>query len=215
MSINDAIENINGKMIGFYNVSDHFGYLKRLNRNGVGIEIGTGDNPEFCRHLIDNYGMICYGVDPTKKHSLALEELSKKLPGFHFLYYAVGSKNEQTQFYESQVNVSGSLNPNHTNVINDPIVTYNVEVITLDRLLNIIGDKPISIIKMDIEGAEYDLLNHLDQKIADRIDQLLVEFHYGIVKDYSWQDTKMIIKRMHHLGYKHYLHNNRRDCLFY
>jgi hypothetical protein len=132
----------------------------------------------------------------------------------HFLTLALGPRNESRIFYESQLNVSGSLLKEHRNIYNDPIKTYEVQVVTLNKLLQNCGNAPVAIMKIDIEGEEYELIKSILRDDLQKIRQLIVEFHHDIVKTYSMADTFKAIKTIEDLGMKSILYN-RRDCLFY
>jgi len=58
----------------------------------------------------------------------------------------------------------------------------------------------IDLLKMDVEGSEYDVLeNMLDEKIFPK--QILVEFHHRFVK-IGIGKTKRIISKLNSTGYK-------------
>jgi FkbM family methyltransferase len=188
-------------------------YEKHLN-SGISIDVGVGDDPDFTTALINNYDIKAFIVDPTKRHADKLEKFSETHPSTHFLKYALGSKSEEKQFFESESNVSGSLRGDHKNVLNDPLVTYNVQVITLDKLLEECGNKSVAIMKIDIEGEEYDLIKSLKKEDLTQIKQLIVEFHHNTVRSYTIKDTLAAVKVLENFGMKAIIYNGT-DCLFY
>ena len=68
--------------------------------------------------------------------------------------------------------------------------------------------------KIDIEGYEYALIDHLDEENLKAISQLIIEFHHGTVKKYAFEDTLRAIEKIKSFGMKSILYNGR-DCLFY
>jgi len=55
--------------------------------------------------------------------------------------------------------------------------SYDVDAITLEDAINLTGHQNIDLVKIDIEGAEFEIIENLQQEIADRIDSFLIEFH--------------------------------------
>ena len=183
--------------------------------NIVTATVGVGEYPDFTNFLIKNYSMKCYVIDPTLRHRPSLEKFAKENSGVSFLPFALGSKTESRTFYESQTNVSGSLQNEHVNVQNDPIKTYEVQVVTMRDLLTRIGNHQISLMKIDIEGEEYDFIKSLSKEDLEQVDQIILEFHHGrALKKYTISDTRRAIKTVESFGMKSILFNGR-DCLFY
>ena len=132
----------------------------------------------------------------------------------HFLPLALGAKNEVTTFYESQSYESGSLKKDHKNVLSDQVTKYDVQVVTLDTLIQKCGGKSVSIMKIDIEGEEYVLIDSLSKETLKQINQLIIEFHHDIIQNCSIVETKKAIKTIEKLGMKSVFYNGC-DCLFY
>jgi hypothetical protein len=87
-------------------------------------------------------------------------------------------------------------------------------MVTIDALLNRIGKSTIAIIKIDIEGAEFELISSLSANSLNQVDQLIVEFHHGTVPGYARRDTRAGIKKLEGMGFMSIVYNGR-DCLFY
>ena len=63
-----------------------------------------------------------------------------------------------------------------------------------------LGHKKVDILKMDIEGSEYDVIDSiLDSDV--RIDQILIEFHERFFDD-GFNKTMDLIKKIEKKGYK-------------
>ena len=52
-----------------------------------------------------------------------------------------------------------------------------IETITLDDFIEKNNIKKIDLFKIDVEGAEYEILNKMDNKIWNIIDKMIIEFH--------------------------------------
>ena len=81
-------------------------------------------------------------------------------------------------------------------------------------MLDMVGRLEIALIKIDIEGAEFELFESLDLDVLSRVRQLLVEFHHDIVSGVTWSDTQAVVNRIKSSGMKARIYNGR-DCLFY
>jgi FkbM family methyltransferase len=207
-------KSLQAKMIGVKQIPPNYAFLERFHPSDAAIDVGIGNDPDFSKYLINTYNMECFGVDPTHKHIDALRQLESEMPKFHFLSYALGPENGKIKFFESHINVSGSMLERHRNVLNDPTICYDVDMITTEELLSKISKDNIAIMKIDLEGAEYRVVERLEASTLKRIDQLLIEFHHDIVEDYTWHDTKMAIRTIEDIGMKSFVYNGR-DCLFY
>ena len=81
---------------------------------------------------------------------------------------------------------------------------YLAETISLQDIFEKFDD--ISLIKMDIEGSEYDVMNSL-VSIPESVRQLCIEFHH-FCTDYEVGDTHQIIGLLKKFGFnKHYKNN--------
>lgn len=184
-------------------------FIKKLSANSIVVDVGTGPDADFSQALIDLYGLKSFGFDPTIKHHKSLDILEKKNNGrFKYYKYALASKKEIKLFFESEQNISGSFLSDHTNVKNDIIKQYRVECITVNDIFDIIGVKNIDLLKIDLEGEEYSVLNSINKTTLDRIGQLIVEFHHNSVEHSNFNDTIMIVKKLENYGYKYFT----RDC---
>ena len=81
----------------------------------------------------------------------------------------------------------------------EKIEKVTVPVYKFDTIISKIGTKKIDILKLDIEGAEYDVLTDvLNSKI--KIDQICIEFHHHF-KGISIEKTISAIKWFRSKGY--------------
>jgi FkbM family methyltransferase len=202
------------RLYGLQFIPPNLAFLTKPLAKGIAVDVGVGEYPDFTDYLIKNFRIETYIIDPTLKHMEKLQTYENTHPLAHYIPEALGSKNETVTFYESIRNESGSLRNDHVNVKNDPIRSYEVQVVTLEDLRAQCNNRPIAIMKIDIEGVEYDLLNSLTRESLVGISQLLVEFHHGTIASYSLSDTKNAIKKLESFGMKS-IQFNGRDCLFY
>ncbi|MEL6142384.1 MAG: FkbM family methyltransferase, partial [Bacteroidota bacterium] len=82
-----------------------------------------------------------------------------------------------------------------------------VELQTLASLMSIYKHQSIDLLKMDIEGAEYEVIPEIltsDIKVS----QILVEFHHRMVEG-GRQKTKKIVRLLRQHGYQPFAWSNR------
>ena len=71
-------------------------------------------------------------------------------------------------------------------------------------IVEMLGHHEIDILKMDIEGAEYEVIDDLLDEPIDRIQQILIEFHHWIYPSISLKATSNAISKLENEGYKLY-----------
>ena len=195
------IKKLTGQGIRF--VRPNYIFYDRFDGNSVMIDVGCGYEAELAMHLVKHYGIRSFGLDPTRKHAPALKLLEKASQGkFTHIGKAVARTKGRLVFHESEQNESGSLLEDHTNVANDTIQSYEVDTVTLKELPAITGTTQVDFLKLDLEGAEYDLLSDLDREDLIGIKQLFVEFHHHCISRYSPRDTLSIVKNLESIGLK-------------
>ncbi len=137
---------------------------------------GVGKDISFDLELIEQYDFMVHAFDPTP---MSKEWLTKQsLPtAFHYHAYGLAGYDGLAEF---------SLPANHSvsfTMLSDPEKGDAVsgEVFKLSTIRQKLGHQRINLCKMDIEGAEYDVIADI---IAERdyIDQLLIEFHHRMIK---------------------------------
>lgn len=79
-------------------------------------------------------------------------------------------------------------------------VSYDISNITLSEIVSLFNIERIDLMKIDIEGAEYSLLENMPDEILDITDQITVEFHDFIDPEYK-ERTQEIVNKMKNSGY--------------
>lgn len=201
-------------VIGIKFFAPNYLYFDNFNESSVIIDVGCGYEAELSRHLIEKHNLSAFGVDPTIKHAQSLQELEKSSGGkFHHLAIAVTMKNGFVTFYESKQNESGSILEEHNNMQNDEIKTYNVESLSLQGLVQRIRQTPIDFIKLDIEGAEYELLAEIKDEEINLFKQIFIEFHFRCT-NHSVHETKLLVHKICDKGFKMFT-LDQENYLFY
>ena len=197
------ISELRGKGIAF--AAPDFLYFPRMNANSRIIDVGCSYEADFSKLMIQKFGAKAFAVDPTQKHSGALRQLEQDHAGkFVYLPFAVCDRDGTLTFNESKTNQSGSVMSDHVNVMSDEVVRYDVKAVSLGSLLQHVGGGEIDILKLDTEGAEYDLLDDVKREDLRPFKQLFIEFHHHAVAKYSDADTQRIVDRINGFGFRSY-----------
>ena len=157
------------------------------------ISAGAGEDLSFDKELITIKNCVIIGIDPTLK---AINYVRKQqLKGYTLLEKALWSDDKEVKLFlnGNPDHVSESILPDHHSTTED----YHVcESVTIPQLVKTYSN--ISLLKMDIEGAEYNVLDSLTEL---NIPQVCIEFHH-FCSDKTEEDTMQAISKMKILGYK-------------
>jgi FkbM family methyltransferase len=189
-------------------------YFDTFTEASVVADVGCGYEAEFSRHMLDQHGLRAVGVDPTRKHAPFLRELEGSSQGrFRHLPVAVSRENGVLTFHESRQNESGSLLATHTNVQRDDTNDYEVESVSLPELTRRLGGGSVDFLKLDLEGAEYDLFERVSEEDLRPFGQIFLEFHHHCT-DHTVAETKEVVDRISRNGFKVFT-LDRHNYLFY
>lgn len=154
-----------------------------LNSTSVVYCVGCGENISFDLDLISTFGCTVYGLDPTPRAVEFVRAAASREPRYRFESLGLWDEAKTLRFYAPRdpTHVSHSvLNLQQTSTF------IELPVERLSRVMARHGHDRVALLKLDIEGAEYKVLQSvLDDGIAVSI--LCVEydeFHHPIDADY-------------------------------
>jgi FkbM family methyltransferase len=157
---------------------------------------GIGENISFDVDLIRRYGVTVHAFDPTPRVISWLK--SQNVPREFVVHeYGISDQDGIAQLYPPE----DPLHVSHTILqrgkAGSPV---EVPVYTLKTIARMLGHSSIDLLKMDIEGMEYRVLeNVLTSGIPVR--QVLVEFHHRW-PEIGVHQTRNIVVRLKNHGYK-------------
>lgn len=186
---------------GFYVNKDH------LNDNSIVYSFGIGEDISFDLQLIHRFNCKVFGFDPTPK---AIDFVnSQQLPSlFFFNSYGIGKQTGMVKFYlPKNINhVSGSVVA--LSSLND-LVPIDVHLKKFSDIK--LNHKVIDVLKIDIEGAEYDVIpSILESDII--IKQILVEFHHRMF-DNGAKLTRASIALLNNHGFELFAYSDTMEEL--
>ena len=170
---------------------------KGLHTGSVVYSFGVGEDVSFDLALIKRFGSTVHAFDPTPR-SIAWVNAQLLPEQFVMHGYGIADKNGTLRF-------SPPTNPTHIShtLLERPETAgaaIEVQVKRLGTIMAELGHQRLDVLKMDVEGAEYDVLaDVLAQSIE--IDQILVEFHHQF-KNVGAQKTRDAVTRLNNAGYR-------------
>ena len=188
----DIIHNWYGNNYGGFYVHPNI-----INNHSIVYSIGIGEDISFDKAIINAHGCKVFGYDPTPK-SIALIEVQSLPYEFIFSPFGLHTKSEEVTFYlplnEDHVSGSAVVQSN----INQKSAVW-VKMLTLSDMAKRNGHERIDLLKMDIEGSEYEVLDSiLSSEVF--IGQVCIEFHDRFYKGQGLK-SKEAIDKLKKAGY--------------
>lgn len=180
--------------------SDYGGYYldcSILERDAIIYSLGVGEDISFDLGLIKHYGVSIHAFDPTPKVKTWLS--SQTLPAqFHFYDVGIAHFDGEAVFYlPTQQRFVSHSTVRARQFSKDSI---RVPMMRLSTAMQRLGHNRIDVLKMDIEGEEYSVLEDL---VRERISvrQLLIEFHHRF-SNVGTGRTREALARLEGYGFK-------------
>lgn len=167
-----------------------------IHSHSVIYSFGIGEDASFDLALIARFGVSIHAFDPTPQ-SISWIKAQGPVPNFFFHPFAVGGLDGVASFFppRNPRHVSHSMHLNKAS----SSAAFNAPVKRLKTIMNQLGHSNIDVLKMDIEGSEYEVLNDMIHSgIYPK--QLLVEFHHRF-PEIGIQMTKRAVKQIRGFGY--------------
>ncbi|MBU3665340.1 MAG: FkbM family methyltransferase [Chthoniobacterales bacterium] len=167
-----------------------------LDKNSVVYSFGIGTDASFDLALIARYGLAVHAFDPTPQ-SIAWVKHSRLPEAFILHEYGLAARDGGVAFRppENPTHVSHRLMTEEEYEPRD----VRLPVKKLTTIMRELGHERIDLLKMDIEGAEYDVIEDL-AKSSIRPKQILVEFHHRF-PGISVATTRKSINTLRSMGY--------------
>jgi FkbM family methyltransferase len=174
---------------------------RNLSHDSIVYSLGVGDDIDFDLAIIEKYAAEIFAFDPTP-NSVNLLDRNTLPDKFHFHPWAVTAHDGILEFYPRLKKDGSKSDVMFTMIATDETRDDVIEVpaFSLSSIVRNLGHDRIDLLKMDIEGAEYEVLEGL---LASPVQptQLLVEFHHRFVED-GLERTYTVIERLRAAGYR-------------
>jgi FkbM family methyltransferase len=167
-------------------------------RGAVVYSFGIGEDISFDLGAIERFGCLVHGFDPTPR-SLAWVRRQTLPEQFAFHPIGIAAEDGEAEFFAPAIDghVSFSASPSSP-AVGKPI---KAPVMRLETILSRFNHRAPAILKMDIEGFEYGVI---DDILAGslRPSQLLVEFHHGMYDGIGKEKTIAAVDALRNAGYR-------------
>lgn len=178
----------------------------RLSADSVVYSVGVGRDITFDLAVIKRFGCTVHAFDPTVESARFVND-SVLPPTFHFHQTALGAQDGLSGFQTlkaSPTYLAGTL------VANDSPRSKPVPVRRVGSVMQELGHDRISLLKLDIEGGEYEVIEDLLAS-ALSVEQLAIEFHPHIANlthhghmlgRHGWRRTEQAVQALASAGYR-------------
>lgn len=175
-------------------------YEYPLNQDSVVIDVG-GYEGDFASELFSRYLSTIFVFEPVKKY---VNHLNERFAGNHSIKvipYGLGAKNESIK-----INVMDEASSyNRTESIHKKGVEEDILIMDVVDFFNTYAIGKVDLIKINIEGGEYDLLDKMiDYGYIKKCKNLQIQFH-DFYPDFQkrYDRIKQELSKTHHLTYNY------------
>jgi FkbM family methyltransferase len=159
--------------------------------------VGVGEDISFDLGLISRFGCTVHAMDPTPRSIQYVRE-QKPPEQFRMHEWGLAARDGQVTFYPPE-------NPRHVSHTflarkETEHLAITVQVLSLGTIMNRLGHIKLDLLKIDIEGAEYEVIDDIVARNYP-ITQLLIEFHHRFPQVGN-SKTVEAIRKLNDAGYK-------------
>lgn len=205
VSNKSTIEPVNNKGTKWYGGNDYGGFAiddKFMTPSVIVYSFGIGEDLSFDKDMIEKFGCHIYAYDPTPR---AIQYVNNNNIGINFHFTPIGLSThdgfETWYMPRNKKFVSCSVYNREyykkKELVNN---TIRVKVNKLDTILKANKHKRIDLLKLDIEGSEFDVLKNIINSHID-IHQITLEFHPNAVRN-GFKKMESTIKELQKNDYK-------------
>jgi len=184
-----------------------------IDRDSTVFSLGVGNDIGFDKGMIANYNCHVHAFDPTPRWIEWIK--SQELPQrFHFYPYAIGDRDGTMKLFPRMP--KGKPSSTMLTIMNEGLINgdgIDVSVKRLSTLTDELDIPCVDILKMDIEAAEYEVI---DDFLAVHLPvyQLLVEFHHRF-ESVPVKKTRDALDKLFNAGYRiFYISEKAREFSF-
>lgn len=142
----------------------------------VVIDIGANSGL-FSKLCLEKNANKVISIEPNPKCHINLNSILDECDNVNIISKAISTTNDPLTLYTlNEFSTVGSVDISNFDK-NSNIIEYAVESITLNEIIKDHNLHKISLVKIDIEGYEYDIIESINESDFQKIDAFLIEFH--------------------------------------
>ena len=184
--------------------SDYGGWTydaSKLTPKSIVYSIGLGEDTSWDEGIMKKHKLNVWGFDPTPK---SLEYVAKreelKVDGlFHLTAEGLATFKGNLTFTKPKAERRDQVSL-RAGKFSGMGGTINVPVNTLENWMERNSHRHLDILKMDVEGSEYDVLEDWIRRDFFPFDQLLIEWHFRFLHNKSRHDA--VLRGLKQKGWK-------------
>jgi len=160
----------------FYFSKEYVNFMESIDAGQTFVDLGA--NFGFLSLLAAKRGAKTFSFEPHPRLFETLKENFKinDLLG-NFLNYGVSGNggNLKLYFHNDKNSLGGSILKN--DFMGNNVGFYDIRTITFERIFSLCGIDHIDFLKMDIEGAEEEVVNTIKPAVFKKIGKMYIEYH--------------------------------------
>jgi FkbM family methyltransferase len=219
-TVKDSVRKIIEAFFGIVNVQGHF-VVNSFGASPVIVDLGAGGG-EFSKEMLRKCPHCrIFMVEPDPSSAQELTRKFKDQKNVEILEAAVGGKTiDNCKFYLSKNWQENSLHKSLVKEKEDQ-KEIMVRMVTLEDVFSLLNLETINLLKVDIEGAEWDIVQNLSKNDFEKIHQISIEFH-DFLDPSLREKSERCIESLKEFGYS-FIHKGTKymygtpyyNCLFY
>jgi FkbM family methyltransferase len=177
-----------------------------LSRASVVYSFGVGSDIAFDLSLIEKYGLSVHAFDPTDESAglIAGQDLPER---FHFHNWALADTDGEVAFRRL---ARGSPRYLPGTLLETGTEEAAVKAFRLDTIMRKLGHEHVDVVKLDIEGSEYGVIENIRESPVS-VGQIVLELHPHLANLEShslmigragWKRTRDAIDSLRESGYE-------------
>jgi FkbM family methyltransferase len=166
-----------------------------LNENSVVFDVG-GFSGEWAAPIFLRYMPHLYIFEPVKESIKALKTKFGNNPKVRICEFGLSGKNEMARISSGSHSAS--------TIVNHGGISEEIKLVKMSDFVKEKGISRIDLIKLNIEGGEYHLLDHIiESGLVKNIDNIQVQFHdFFPEAEARMRKIQDELRKTHHLTYE-------------
>lgn len=157
---------------------ERFGFSVQDGWTIVDIGGGIGDYTIFAAHGHDQTRVTAFEPFPESYRLLQENLALNQIHNVQLSVQAVGSQTGTLQFIGGQVDALSRQTSSAGGAAAEEVLA--VPSVSLEGVLEQLAGGHVDLIKLDCEGAEYDILMNSPASVLKKIDRIVLEYHDGV-----------------------------------